>query len=133
MEARVGLDPGDVIEINIGKISEKIDDILHEDITNRIGQTVDHLEIELFVIGIVEEHNNHENSMDKVMGTMVYCPYCLSQVYWRVRVNFGFYCKKCGLVWQKPLDRYELKQKIREQESKPKKSRLIRFKEKIFS
>ena len=123
MKARRGLDPGDVIEIDIDEIVEEIDDIFHKRITKVIGSTVDHAKIYHFVKKIVDEHNKHEAELDK--NTKALCPYCSAPVCWRVTVKLGFFCRRCGLVWEEPLDPLDYDEKATKENESERLGRLI--------
>ena len=123
MQVRKGLDPGDVVEFDINNIVDKIDDILHEEITKIIGYTVNHTDIYLFVMEIIKRHNEYEAEIDKL--TKVFCPHCGGIVYWRVTIDFGFFCEGCGLVLKEPLDPLDYDEKATKENESERLGRLI--------
>ncbi|MFA6096703.1 MAG: hypothetical protein WC788_03705 [Candidatus Paceibacterota bacterium] len=55
------------VEIDVLEIADKIDDILHKELTRKTGITVDHYAIARFVISIINENNAKEEKFTKLI------------------------------------------------------------------
>ena len=55
------------VEIDVLEIADKIDDILHKELTKKTGITVDHHAIARFVISIINENNAKEEKFTKLI------------------------------------------------------------------
>lgn len=53
------------VEVDVVDIAERVDDILHKNLTDKTGITVDHDKIVRFVISIIDENNTKEEEFTR--------------------------------------------------------------------